>query len=136
LKFDVICGVLIPGCGCVCAEMVKSCGLCGERKCAENYSDKHSKFNLFFKTAICILVISNHNSFRVLSDKIASVYFIGKIYLYFSIGNGQPMEPALCQLHRHTFVRYRVKVSDIVGLSFLSGSSLLSESAHALSTSQ
>jgi len=37
-----------------------------------------------------ILVISKHNSFRVLFDKIASVY------LYFSIGNGQPMEPALC----------------------------------------
>ena len=72
----------------------------------------------------------------MLFDKIAFVYFIGKIYLYFSIGNGQPMEPALCQLYRCTFVRYRVKVSDIVGLSFLSGSSLLSESAHALSTSQ
>ena len=32
--------------------------------------------NLFFKAAISILVISNHNSFRVLFDKIASVYFI------------------------------------------------------------
>jgi len=31
------------------------------------------------------LVISNHNSFRVLFDKIASVYFIFKIYLYYSI---------------------------------------------------
>ena len=39
-------------------------------------------------------------------DKIASVYFIGKIYLYFSIGNGQPREPALCRLYRHTFVPY------------------------------
>jgi len=38
-----------------------------------------------------ILVISNHNSFRVLFHKIAYVYFIRKIYLYFSIGNGQPM---------------------------------------------
>jgi len=27
-----------------------------------------------------------------------------KIYLYFSIGNGQLREPALCQLYRHTFV--------------------------------
>ena len=27
-----------------------------------------------------------------------------KIYLYFSIGNGQPSEPALCQMYRHTFV--------------------------------
>ena len=51
-----------------------------------------------FKTAIRILLISN------LFDKIASVYFIGKIYLYFSIGNGKPREPALCQLYRHTFV--------------------------------
>jgi len=34
----------------------------------------------------------------------ASVYFISKkIYLYFSIGNGQPRDPALCQLYRHTF---------------------------------
>jgi len=32
--------------------------------------------NLLFKAAISILVISNHNSFRVLSDKIASVHFI------------------------------------------------------------
>jgi len=40
-----------------------------------------SNTNLFFKTAISILVISNHNSFRVLFDKIASVYFVGK-YIY------------------------------------------------------
>jgi len=33
---------------------------------------------LFFKTAISILLISNHNSFRVLFDKITSVYFIRK----------------------------------------------------------
>jgi len=48
---------------------------------------------VFCKTAIRILVISNHNSFRVLFDKIASVYFIGKyifIFLYFITGNGQP----------------------------------------------
>jgi len=61
--------------------------------------------NLFSKTAISTLPISNHNSLRVLFDKIASAYFIEKkIYLYFSIGNGQPGEPALCQLYRHTFV--------------------------------
>jgi len=36
-----------------------------------------------------------HNSFRVLFDKIASVYFFKKMYLYFSIGNAQPREPAL-----------------------------------------
>jgi len=32
--------------------------------------------NLLFKVAISILLISNHNSFRVMFDKIASVYFI------------------------------------------------------------
>jgi len=38
-------------------------------------------------------------------DKIPSVYFISKIiFIYFSIRNGQPQEPALCQLYRHTFV--------------------------------
>ena len=36
-----------------------------------------------------MLAISNHNSSRVLFDKTASVYFIAKIYQYFSIGNGQ-----------------------------------------------
>jgi len=48
-----------------------------------------------------ILLISNHSSFRVLFDKIASVYFIWKIYLYFITGNGQPRKTALCQLYRH-----------------------------------
>jgi len=40
--------------------------------------------NLFFKTAFTILVISNHNSFRVLFDKIASVgpTFYLKKYMY------------------------------------------------------
>ena len=64
--------------------------------------------NLSYKTAVSILVISNHNSFRVPFDKIVSVYFIWKIYLYFMIGNGQPREPALCQLHRHMFVPFSI----------------------------
>jgi len=76
-----------------------------ERKCAENYNNWHDKF--IFKTAVSIVVISNYNSFRVLFDKTASVYFIWKIYSYFSIGNGQPREPAQCWLYRHTFVPYR-----------------------------
>jgi len=59
---------------------------------------------IFFETATSILVNSNDNSFRVLFDKIASVCFTWKIYWYFSIGNGQPNEPALCQLHRHSVV--------------------------------
>jgi len=36
----------------------------------------NNRVNLFRKTAIRILVISSHNSFRVLFDKIAYVYFI------------------------------------------------------------
>jgi len=53
------------------------------------------------------LLVSQHNSLRVLFDKIASAYFVWKIYQYFSIGNGQPREPALCHLYRHTFVPYQ-----------------------------
>jgi len=59
---------------------------------------------LIFKLQSAFWVISNHNSFRVLFDKIAYVYLIWKRYLYFSVGNGQPREPALCQLYRHTCV--------------------------------
>ena len=44
--------------------------------------------NLLFKTAVSIFLISNHNSLRVLFDKIASVYFIRENILYFSIGYG------------------------------------------------
>jgi len=36
-----------------------------------------------FLTAISILVISNHNSIRVLFDEIASVYFILKFFFIF-----------------------------------------------------
>jgi len=72
-----------------------------ELKCAENHNKRH---NTFF--SISILVISNDNSFRVLFDKIASIYFFRKIYEYFSVGNGQSREPALCQLYRRTFVPY------------------------------
>jgi len=36
----------------------------------------NNTMNLLFKIAISILVISNHNSYRVLFDKIARVYFI------------------------------------------------------------
>jgi len=38
------------------------------------------------------MVISNHNSFWVLFDKIASIYFSRKIYSCFSIGNGLPAQ--------------------------------------------
>jgi len=42
----------------------------------------NNAINLLFKTAISISVISNHSSFRVLFDKIASVYFIRKKYIH------------------------------------------------------
>jgi len=64
----------------------------------------NNAIKLFSKTAMSIRVTSNRNSFRVLFDKIASVCFIWKMYLYFSVGNGQPGEPALCQLYRHAVV--------------------------------
>jgi len=64
--------------------------------------------NLVFKTAISILVISNHNSFRVLFKiKLLPYILLKNIFQYFRIGNGQPREPALCQLYRRTFVPYR-----------------------------
>jgi len=62
--------------------------------------------NLVGKTAnFGILLISNHNSFRVLFLFEKNVW--NQFYhLYFSTGNGQPRESALCQLYRHTFVPY------------------------------
>ena len=56
-------------------------------------------------------MISNHNSRRVLFDKIASVYFILKIYLYLVLKTASPgVEPALCHMNRHTFVPYDLQV--------------------------
>jgi len=54
---------------CACFVFILVSKVCNrERLCVES---------LFFFTAISILVISNHNSFRVLFDKIASeIYFI------------------------------------------------------------
>ena len=65
----------------------------------------HNTINLFFKTAISSLVISNHNSFRVLFDEIASVffYFISKNTYILVLKMASPGNQ-LCQLYRHTFV--------------------------------
>ena len=79
-------------------------GLYREQKCAENYNKQHNKFIIL--TAISILLISNRKNFRVLFEKNAYVYFNWKINLYFSIGNGLPRKPALCQLYRHSCVPY------------------------------
>ena len=70
-----------------------------------------------FKTAASILVISNNSSLRMLFDKIAFIFY-WKVYLYFSTGNGQPREPALCQLYWHTFFPCRWGRSrNVFGLS-------------------
>jgi len=62
--------------------------------------------NLFLKTAMSFLLISNRNNFRVLFDKKLLPYILLKIYIYFSVEIGQPREPALCQLYRRIFVPY------------------------------
>ena len=70
-----------------------SCRPTNSVKALKKYTKWYNKF--FSWTAVSILVILNHNSFRVLFDKTASAYLIWKkIYLYFSTGDGQPM-------HRH-----------------------------------
>jgi len=108
-----------------CAVLVISadCWLMGNESLPEIIIN--NRVNLFRKTAIRILVISSHNSFRVLFDKIASVYFIWKIY--FSVGNGQPSEPALCQLYRHTFVPCAVVGCGGAQLRFVNVSFLLGD---------
>jgi len=42
----------------------------------------NNTINLLLETAVSILLISNHDSFRVLSDKIASVYVLFEKYIY------------------------------------------------------
>jgi len=112
-------------CLCYILRAIRA-GRCRERRYADPhiiYSDIGLLQNAPFRSQIffasggkeaLIPLTKNHsdvsdNSFRVLFDKIASVYFIWKkIYLYFSVGGGQPREPAPCQLmYRHiTLVRY------------------------------
>jgi len=71
----------------------------------------NNTINLFYWTAISILVISNHSSLRVLFDRFASVYFIWKIYLYFLAleiaGRGNPSTVPVVSAH-YTFVPYIV----------------------------
>jgi len=52
-----------------------------QRKCTENYNKRHSKAEIYLQNAVSVSVISNYSSFRVLFDKIATAYFIRKIYL-------------------------------------------------------
>ena len=60
-----------------------------KKKCADTVGTGTDELFIGLSTSsakinfsINISVISNHNSFRVLFGKIASVYFIRKIYLY------------------------------------------------------
>jgi len=81
---------------------VRRCGIW--RRIGNNSVPKitvNNAINLFLQTAISILVISG-----CCWIKKVSVYFIWKTYLYFSTGNGQPREPALCQFYQHTFIPY------------------------------
>ena len=57
------------------------------------------------------MVISNHNGFRALFDKIASLYFIWKRYLYLSVGNGWPAHgtSTVPTLYRHFPSLYRLR---------------------------
>jgi len=101
------------------------CGLChhaanctGGESVPKIIPKWHDEF-ISFKLQSAFFLISNHDSFRVLFDKIASVYFIRELHLCFSIGNGQSREPALCQLYRHTLVAacYTVQGSRFPALS-------------------
>jgi len=67
-----------------------------------------------FLTAISKFVILNHNSFRVLCCLIKLLPYISfEKYFYFSIGNGQPRESALCHMYRHTFVSLQGKFGEV-----------------------
>jgi len=64
--------------------------------------------NVFLKTTIGTLAISNHDCFPVLFDKIACVYYILEMFCILALEMAcQPREPALCQLYRHTSVPYK-----------------------------
>ena len=69
-----------------------------KRKCAENYHKRHNKF--VFKTAISILVISNHNSFRVLFEKKLLPYILFEKYIYiFGLEMASPWNQHLSLIH-------------------------------------
>jgi len=67
----------------------------------------NNTINLFLKTAISVLLISNLNSFRVLFDKIASVYFIYYYYTrltavfraYFTAVIHPSLDASVCQVN-------------------------------------
>ena len=87
-----------------------------EGKCAENYNKWHNKF-IFLN---CNQHFGNFEpqQFPGAVWQDCFRYFILKISLYFSIGNGQSREPAMCQLYRYTFNTHCTTVSIGVILSF------------------
>ena len=67
---------------------------------------RHLKFHLFqsvFNVSSSCASASDSFSRCLAQYKFVCMY----VFLYFNIGNGQPREPALCQLYRHTFVPYK-----------------------------
>ena len=66
----------------------------------------NNKTNWFFKLQLAFCTFQTTTFSESCFVKLLSDIFLKKIYLYFSIGNGQPGELALCQLYRHTFVPY------------------------------
>jgi len=67
---------------------------------------------LIFKTAMSVLVISNHNSFRVLSDKLASVYFLFEKYIYIlalEMANQLPIVPTVSARVHSVLVSYNTR---------------------------
>ena len=65
-----------------CAVWLRTIRNYSERKCAKNYNKSHNKF--IFQTALNILVISNHNSFRVLFDNFfrRPIFYFKNIFIF------------------------------------------------------
>jgi len=88
-----------------------------EWKCAKNIIN--DMINLFLWPSLSILVITNHTSFRVLFDKIASIYFIcvlQKIHLLF-FNNCQKLPDCNDFWHVKSWENLTTKILHIVHLA-------------------
>ena len=85
-----------------------------ERNCAKNYAKLHNK--IISKETCIWRVASNHNSFRVLFDKIAADNLSFKIILNFCIENGQFCEAALCRPNCIDSTQFRSRWSALSAL--------------------
>ena len=93
------------------------------KKAATNFAAWWTEERWVWTVCLCLLPDSiawvqhaNHSAtvpptFQVLFDKVATVYFIWKIDLYFSIGNGQPWKLALRMLLIVSWAVFWEKVS-------------------------